>query len=245
MTRDKPVVFFDVGGTLMEVSPSVGYVYSKALADRGASVPPGSIQHAFDRAWGVVSEAVPHGSDRYALFPGGEEEWWRRVSSHAFDLCGVAADRRPPVEELRSHFARADAWQIFPETRDVLRNLAVGGYRLGVISNWDSRLPRLLASLDLDGHFESVIYSAAEGVEKPHPAIFAAALEAFGVSAAGAVHVGDRLEEDYAGARSAGLRAVLVRREPIGPELLEEVSHWGHEEDVVTDLEAAVRRIAG
>lgn len=58
-----------------------------------------------------------------------------------------------------------------------------------------------------------LVYSAAAGYEKPHPAIFIAGLEAMGVPAARAAHIGDRYEEDYAGARGAGMRAVLLRRD--------------------------------
>jgi putative hydrolase of the HAD superfamily len=103
----------------------------------------------------------------------------------------------------------------------------------------------LLSSLDLDDHFEVVTYSAAERVEKPHPAIFDAALRALDVDPFRAFHIGDRLEEDYVGAREAGLRALLVCREPAGPEVMDEVKRWGHERDLVADLAAAAERILG
>ena len=237
------VVFFDVGGTLLDVSPSIGHVYAGACAERGARVEPSDIQIAFDNAWVALSAEVPRGADRYSMLPGGEEEWWERISSKAFELCGVAAEHRPAVADLRAMFARREAWRIYPETRAVLKGLQARGLRLGVISNWDSRLPALLASLDLSAHFETLVYSAAAGFEKPHPAIFKSALAAFGVDPAHAVHVGDRLEEDYAGARAAGLNALLVRREPVGPDLRDGVRLWGDERDLVADLSAAGERI--
>ena len=43
---------------------------------------------------------------------------------------------------------------------------------------------------------------------KPDPAIFRAALERLGVAPADAIHVGDSVEHDVAGARAAGLEAV-------------------------------------
>ena len=243
MPADKPIVFFDVGGTLIEVVPSIGSVYAAACGERGLAIGAHELQRAFDAAWRAISEEIPRGADRYSHFEGGEHEWWERVSVHAFDLCGLPADRRPTVDRLRSAFARAEAWTLYPEARGALEALRREGCRLGVISNWDSRLPALLSSLDLDDHFEAVTYSAAERIEKPHPAIFDAALRALEADPSRAFHVGDRLEEDYLGAREAGLRALLVCRQPAGPELMDEVRRWGHESDLVADLAAAVDRI--
>ena len=243
MRDSRKVVFFDVGGTLVEVSPSVGHVYALACAQMGAHVLPADVQRAFDQAWVSLSEDVPRGSDRYAMFPGGEHEWWEKVSCFAFDLCGVPAARRPAVPELRAVFAKAESWHVYPEARAALATLKDAGFRLGVISNWDSRLPALMRRLGLDGYFESLVYSAGTGYEKPHPAIFSTALKALRVEASQAVHIGDRIDEDYAGARAAGLGALLLCRGIVPPDLRDEVRRWGDEADLVLDLAAAVRRV--
>ena len=242
---DLAAVFFDVGGTLLEVSPSVGHVYAAACRRHGADIEPIRLQRAFDAAWVALSATVPVGADRYRHLPGGEVEWWERVSTLAFDRCEVLGENRPPAAELRSVFARADAWSVYPETRGILETLRSRGIPLGVISNWDSRLPALLRSLDLDGYFDCVIMSAAAGFEKPHPGIFRQALDALGVEPGRAVHIGDRLEEDYTGARTAGLRALLVDRAPGRPGLREEVEACGDADDLVPDLRDALRRIVG
>jgi putative hydrolase of the HAD superfamily len=58
------------------------------------------------------------------------------------------------------------------------------------------------------------ILTAAElGVRKPSGEIFMRALAVAGVGPQEAVHVGDSLEEDVAGARAAGIEAVLLRRD--------------------------------
>lgn len=53
-----------------------------------------------------------------------------------------------------------------------------------------------------------VIDSGAVGVAKPDPGIFAPALEATGVEPAAALHVGDAVGADVAGALAAGVRPV-------------------------------------
>ena len=237
-------VFFDVGGTLVEVSPSIGHVYTEAIVRRGGTADPSQVQRAFDRAWVILSKDVPRGVDRYRLFPGGEREWWERVSGFAFDQCDVSEEHRPPVDELRAVFSKADAWKIYPEAREVLGELGERGVRLAVVSNWDSRLPTLMKTLDLDGHFEFLIYSAEIGCEKPHPAIFTRAIEEMGIEPSRAVHIGDRLDEDYTGARSAGLKALLLNRSPGDPDLRSEVEErWGEANDLIADLHEALQRI--
>ena len=238
------VVFFDVGGTLLEVSPSVGHVYAAACSRMGTQVEPDSVQRAFDKAWVTLSEQVPRGADRYRAFPGGETAWWEKVSSFAFDQCGVPLEGRPPVTELRAVFAGAGAWRVFPETRDALRELQNRGYRLGVLSNWDSRLPALLTTLELDGFFETIVHSASTGYEKPHPAIFTAALEAVGARPELTVHIGDRLEEDYAGARAAGMAALLVSRQSADA-APGDLSGRVAADNLVRDLHEAVKWIVG
>ncbi len=237
-------LFFDVGGTLVEVSPSVGQVYAEACLRLGGTVDPREVQRAFDAAWVSLSAEVPPGADRYRLFDGGERTWWERISAHAFDLCGVLPAHRPPVDDLRAWFARAEAWRVYAEVEEVLDHLLRRGVRMGVISNWDSRLPALLGTLGLGTRFEVVVHSAEAGWEKPHPEIFRAGLQAMDVPAERAAHIGDRFEEDYAGATAAGLRAVLLERE---------ASSWRGGggsplvpvEDRVADLRAAVRRLLG
>ena len=86
------------------------------------------------------------------------------------------------------------------------------GSPLGIVSNFDSRVLRILEGLDLARWFESVTLSSQVGATKPDRAIFARALAHHGVDAARALHVGDSPAEDCEGARAAGLRAVLIDR---------------------------------
>jgi putative hydrolase of the HAD superfamily len=100
----------------------------------------------------------------------------------------------------------------YPEVPDVLARLRRDGARLAVVSNWDVSLHDVLERTALRPLVDAVAISAELGVAKPDPAIFRAALERLGASAEVALHVGDSLEHDVAGARAAGIDAVLVTR---------------------------------
>lgn len=47
-------------------------------------------------------------------------------------------------------------------------------------------------------------------MEKPDPRIFRLALDAFGATAAEALHLGDSIATDVLGARAAGIRVALI-----------------------------------
>ena len=85
--------------------------------------------------------------------------------------------------------------------------------RLVVVSNWDVSLHEVLARLELAPLLDGVVTSAEIGARKPAAAIFERALGAWAPGRADAIHVGDSVEEDVAGARAAGIEPVLVRRD--------------------------------
>jgi putative hydrolase of the HAD superfamily len=61
--------------------------------------------------------------------------------------------------------------------------------------------------------FTSITISAEVGIAKPGTEIFAAGLQKHNCSGELAWHIGDNLEEDYQGARAAGLRPILIQRQ--------------------------------
>jgi putative hydrolase of the HAD superfamily len=117
-----------------------------------------------------------------------------------------------PLDDVLDALLGAIRFRAYPEVPDVLARLRAGGARLAVVSNWDISLHDVLERTGLRPLVDAVVISAELGVAKPDPAIFRAALDRLGAPADGAVHVGDSLEHDVAGARAAGLEAVLVAR---------------------------------
>lgn len=98
--------------------------------------------------------------------------------------------------------------------RALLRELG-GRVRLAVVSNFDYT-PTALDILQAAGVadlFEAVVVSDVVGWRKPHPAIFAHALDLLDVPAADALFVGDRADIDVVGAQRAGMHAVWVNRQ--------------------------------
>lgn len=127
---------------------------------------------------------------------------------------GLGAEAaRVAADELEAVMLDALSFRAFDEVPAALRRLRAGGVSLIVVSNWDCSLPSALAEAGLAGAVDAVVSSAALGVAKPAPALFAHALRLAAVDPGQAWHAGDSPHEDVAGARAAGVTPVLVARD--------------------------------
>lgn len=156
--------------------------YYRAHLDEGRDA--SSLAELRQRCAGVLRDALAN---------------WHRVA---------ALDSRELTEALLASLR----FGAFADVRPALAAARGGGRRLIVVSNWDVSLVEVLRRLELAPLLDGIVTSAQVGARKPSPRIFAHALELAGVSAEECVHVGDSLEEDVAGARAAGIAAVLIRR---------------------------------
>jgi putative hydrolase of the HAD superfamily len=203
-------VFFDAAGTLFETRGSVGEIYEYYAARYGGKSDPRRLQEGFKRAFTEIEPLTfPPGTPGEEV-RAGEREWWRRLVARVFAEEPPLRDFDGFFEEVFAAFAGASCWRLMEGTEWVLAELRRRGYRLGVISNFDTRLLPLLDALGLRGYFETVHLSTLSGAAKPSSRIFATALAAFDLAAAQACHVGDHPREDLQGALDAGMRAILL-----------------------------------
>jgi putative hydrolase of the HAD superfamily len=132
---------------------------------------------------------------------------------------------RPEIlREIRAIYGRNFPQVLKQGVRETLQDLR-GTYKLGVVSNSLSGLPRdFLEKEGLAGYFRVVVLSRDMGIRKPDPRIFHAAMQRLGVEPAEAAHVGNSLEEDVKGAKGAGMKAVLfgegAGRSEVKPDLV-------------------------
>lgn len=211
-------VTLDAGNTLLYCDPPPAAIYAHHLSRHGPRVSPDEVGPVFAAAWSDLQQRLPAGADRYGARPGSERDWWAAFVREVVRRLDHPAPWQPLLDDLYAAFSSADVWHSFPETRSVLRQLADRRLRLAVISNWDRRLPEILARLDIDHFFDVVTVSSLVGVEKPAPRIFQLTLDRLEVAPGAAVHVGDSPHDDYHGAAAAGLTPVLIdrRREFVG-----------------------------
>ena len=211
-----PVVLFDAGDTLIAPRASFGAVYARVLDTLGVRLPAADLEHGLRLCWSETNGALVPGSDRYALYPGGENGYWLRFvqgtlarTPNAPKDPGLAA---AALEPLREAFRDPATWQVFDDVVPALGALRDAGARLAVVSNWDSGLPALMERLGLADWFDAIVVSHLEGMEKPRPELFLRAVARLEGAPGGTLHVGDVPELDTAGATAAGIFSVLVDR---------------------------------
>ncbi|TYJ99436.1 haloacid dehalogenase-like hydrolase domain-containing protein 3 [Cucumis melo var. makuwa] len=103
------------------------------------------------------------------------------------------------------YYANGEAWHLPDGAYATLGVLKDAGVRLAVVSNFDTRLRKLLKDLSVLDMFDAVIISAEVGYEKPDGKIFEAALDQLEVRSDNAVHVGDDQKADKEGANAVGI----------------------------------------
>lgn len=204
-------VFFDVGNTLLHPHPSVSEVCRQILAEEGHC-------HDLDAIDAFMPLVDAFYEDRYRE----DDTFWTSESETSQVwvgmytlLCrelGIAEDAERIARRVYDEFGRADRWALFDDVRPAFERLRAQGVRIGLISNWDTRLAGLMDGLGVAGLLDTVVSSAEVGLRKPDPRIFELACGRLDVDAAACAHVGDHLYADVLGARTAGMLPILIDR---------------------------------
>ena len=205
-------VFFDAGGTLLRTAEPVGLTYARFTEHYGWRADADKMEKGFRTAWNQ-RRVEGMGSDSVLGRDG-----WRKIVE--FSLCAAEMPQGFPVDnyfhEVYEHFARSDAWRAFPETELVLADLKRRGMKMGLLSNWDARLRKVLQGFAWAEHLDLVVISEELGTEKPDPRIFREAEKRGGFSFRECALIGDDPISDRKGAESAGWQWALVNRPKCG-----------------------------
>jgi putative hydrolase of the HAD superfamily len=192
-------VFLDAGGVI--VLPD-RHLLAGAFARVGIDIDPDAVPRAHYRAVRVLDRATdPAGAtsrDDYAaalfpqlrILPGRAAEAltvWHRLADRG--RSGVVLWREPTAGAI-----------------DTIHAVQHAGLAVVIVTNSDGHGEENLRDAGFDG--VPVIDSTIVGAAKPDPRIFEIALARAGVTPVEAVHVGDTLANDVAGARVAGITPI-------------------------------------
>ena len=204
-------VFFDAAGTLIKPARSVGESYAAIAAKHGKEVSSTNITERFRTCFNAAPRLAFPGAteDTVAAL---ERDWWKSLVAQVFEPWSPFVRFEEYFAELFAYFASPNAWTLYPEVLETLTSLKERDLILDVISNFDSRLVRILDGLGAGAQFENIFVSSRVGYAKPDGRIFNAALSCHGLAPAQALHVGDSEINDLSGANQAGLKGILVER---------------------------------
>lgn len=213
MLKQFDFIFFDAGGTLFRPWPSVGEVYEQVAARFGSTAKAAQLEKLFHKAW-LKRDGLSHlaGGSSEKI----ERDWWKELVLEVFTETGGISNFENFFHELYDVFGHPDCWRLYEETVTTLENLKDSGKKLGIISNWDSRLFQLCDGLGIRKYFDFVLASSVFGAAKPSPEIFKEALRLANAQPRQTVHIGDSLEDDIKGASNVGIKAILIDRKLTG-----------------------------
>lgn len=203
-------LLLDALGTLVELEPPVEPLRRELRARCGLEVSAAEAGAALRAEIAFYRAHHDDASDRERL-----ADLRRRATEALRDALPPAAHALP-LPELTEALLAALRFRPFAEVPGVLRAARERGLRLVVVSNWDVSLRDVLDATGLAPLLDGAAISAELGSAKPDGTIFARGLELAGVGAADAVHVGDSVEHDVAGALAAGIEPLLVVRNGAG-----------------------------
>jgi putative hydrolase of the HAD superfamily len=208
-TRGRTVLLLDALGTLVALQP------------------PGPLLRAeLQRRFGIEV-----GEDQAADAIAAEIAYYRTHFDEGADGAGLASLRERCAEVVRGALPPSPAlerisppalteallasirFSAFADARPALAVARGRGMRTIVASNWDVSLHEVLQRLGLGELLDGIVTSAEVGARKPAAAVFERALALAEAQPSQAIHVGDSLDEDVAGAQALGIEAVLLSRD--------------------------------
>ncbi len=204
-------VFFDAGETLVSPHPSFPELLATTLQTEGfGHVTPELVRDRVHVVAHVFDEATREGR-LWSTSPKESRAFWATVYRTLLTELEVPFSEEMAATLYRT-FTDVANYKLFDDAVPVLEKLRDAGLRLGLISNFEEWLERLLEHLDVTRFFGTRVISGIEGLEKPDPAIFRLALERLGVAAAESVYVGDNVTFDVEPAEAVGMTGVLIDR---------------------------------
>ncbi|HQW29145.1 MAG TPA: HAD-IA family hydrolase [Verrucomicrobiales bacterium] len=203
-------VSFDAAGTLIHLAEEVGVSYARVAGRYGIAADPVALNTAFRTVW--KRTPPPFSEDRHTTDPR-ERDWWGRLVREVFHEAGSPVYGNELFDEffdtLYRHFEEPGTWLPLPDAKDVVEAVA-RRHRCVVLSNFDARLRRILADIDLLAPFEAFFLSCENRLSKPDPRLFARVSNALDIPPQEILHVGDDPLCDWAGAAAAGFQHFRV-----------------------------------
>jgi HAD superfamily hydrolase (TIGR01549 family) len=202
-------VLFDVDFTLFRPGPELGPDGYRRVGERhGLTLEPG----LYDAARTAAIEKLQ--AERDLVHD--EEVWIAFTEEIVVGMGGGLEGSRACAVDMVREWERHENFSLYEDALPALDELRRHRLKIGLVSNGQRDLEEFAAHHSL--RVDAIVGSKAHGKIKPHPSIFVAALQALEVAPEETAMVGDSFEDDIEGARSLGMRAILLDREGLHPD---------------------------
>jgi putative hydrolase of the HAD superfamily len=206
------VIFFDLDGTLLDHKAAESEAASKFFYDYARQF--NISESEFVHLW---SELATKHYNRYLRKELSFIEQRRERIKELFGymgccICDEEADQKFDVY-LNNY---KNSWISYPDVIPCLEQ--IDSYNLGIITNGDyHHQVEKLERLGIRKFFSTIVTSSVVGIAKPNKEIFITACEKAGVTPSDCIYVGDDIEIDILGCKSAGMKGIWLNRVDSSP----------------------------
>ena len=173
-------VFFDAGETLVHPHPTFPDLFAEILRREGHDVSAETVRERGHVVFDRFREAA-EANELWTTSPERSRRFWHDVYGIFLRELGIP-DANGLIDVVYGEFTDLANYRLFDDVTPVLDRLRDAGLVLGVVSNFEEWLERLLEELGVRGYFQVSVVSGVEGFEKPDPRIFRLAMTRAGVT---------------------------------------------------------------
>ena len=207
-------VLFDLGGTLVYQDDPQGVRearlrnLNRSLRDRGHKIEFSRMRRVFDEVFKPVYSHCEQTDTEVPL----EEPFKEFLAKLAIPAFGDPQF----IQDALADFLKPEieSWKLYPDATMLMSTLKDMSLKLGLVSNASSNMviTVIIDRLNIARFFDIIVTSAQLRLRKPRPEVFNKALESLRVNSNESVMVGDTIKGDIGGAKSLGMKAILVKR---------------------------------
>ncbi|XP_017074853.1 rhythmically expressed gene 2 protein [Drosophila eugracilis] len=205
------LVTFDVTDTLLRLNDPLRQYQQTAEEFGVTGVDRRKLEQCFRQQFKAMSSEHPN----FGRFSPEMDwqQWWLKFVAQTF-ICvdqGLSHEKLEKIgHRLITHFRTSTCWNHVEGGQELVQSVRNAGKCVGIISNFDPSLPQVLDTMGYAGKFDFILTSYEAGFMKPDRRIFEIPLKRLDIPADQALHIGNKLDLDYEGARNCGWSGLLV-----------------------------------
>lgn len=213
-------VFFDWFNTVAQYYPSREKMHAEAYSEVGIEL----ANEVISRGILIADQFYNDENTRHPIrkrTPQEQMDFYKQYEHVVLKEAGLEISEElilPIMQKLGGASARIN-FILFDDVLPTLEMLKQSHLITGLISNIDRDIIPFCEELGISPYLDIVVTSQEVDSDKPHPPIFLAALRQAGVEASETVYIGDQYNLDIVGARGVGMKAVLIDRYDLFPEI--------------------------
>ena len=196
------VLILDAVGTLIRPAKSVSQSYFEVGKSFGSEKTQSQIKAEFSQLFQSIFRAATPTSEVT------EKQNWRELVSNIFD---DVEQQESLFQMLWEYFADPQSWQLFEDVEIVWPNIVQSAEQIGIASNFDARLHKILAATPPLNSVNNIFVSSEIGFPKPREEFFDEIESRFNRNTK-FVMVGDDPICDIQPAAERGWQTVLIDR---------------------------------